>query len=109
MPLPHDNYDPVYVHSRRESIVLLIAFAVFLAWSVGVSYFLGYNLTEEETTRTVMGIPRWVFWGVAVPWMGANLFTFGFCLFFMADDPLGEELDVAAEQSDVEAESEGRS
>ena len=87
------DYDLVFVHSRREAIVLLIAFAAFFTWSVGVSFYLGYGLTSEEADRAVFGIPHWVFWGVAVPWMGANVFTFWFCLFYMADDPLGEALD----------------
>lgn len=88
-----NELDPVYIHSRRETIVLLIAFVVFLFWSVGTSYFLGYGLTEAETTQTMLGIPRWIFWGVGVPWMAANLFTFWFCMFCMANDPLGEELE----------------
>lgn len=87
------GFDPVFIHARREAIVLLIAFAVFFTWSVGVSYFLGYGLTSEEAARSVLGIPHWVFWGVAAPWLAANVFTFWFCLFYMADDPLGEALD----------------
>ena len=38
-------------------------------------------------------MPRWVFWGVAVPWIGADLFTFGFCMFYMADE---HDLDIRA-------------
>ena len=33
----------------------------------------------------------WIFWGVAAPWIAANLFTFWFCAHYMVDDDLGEE------------------
>lgn len=94
-----DDYDALFLHSRRETIVLLIAFTFFLFWSVGVSYFSGYTDADEQNLRTVLGMPRWVFWGVAVPWMASNLFTFWFCLFYMKDDPLGEELDSERSQA----------
>jgi hypothetical protein len=87
------DYDPVYLHCRRESVVLLIGFGMFFLWCLGVSYFCGYGLSTEEAARSVLGIPRWVFWGVAVPWLAADVFTFWFCLFYMAEDPLGEALD----------------
>ena len=82
--------DQLLVHAQRETKILLVAFAVCLIWSVSVSYFLGYNVSAENIGRTVWGIPRWVFWGIAVPWMASNLFTVYFCMFCMADDPLGE-------------------
>ena len=41
-------------------------------------------------THLVLGFPSWVFWGIALPWLAANLFTFWFCLFRMKDDPLEE-------------------
>lgn len=94
----HQQYDAVFIHARRETIVLLIAFFVFLTWTISVSYSMGYGQTEAETPPTVLGIPDWAFWGVAVPWMAANVFTFWFCLFYMEDDPLGEELDEGATQ-----------
>lgn len=87
------RYDSVFLNSRRESIVLLVGFGCFLFWSVGVSYWLGYDASSTEISRTVLGIPSWVFWGVCVPWIAANLFTFWFAWFFLADDPLGEALD----------------
>ena len=37
-----------------------------------------------------LGVPVWVFWSIVIPWMLANIFTFWFCLFYMADDDLGE-------------------
>ncbi len=88
--------DPVFVHSKRESIELLVAFCVFLGWSVGVSYWLGYGVDDAEVTKTFWGIPRWVFWGVAAPWIGANIYTIYFCMFRMADDPLEDLSDLSS-------------
>ncbi len=91
------SYDVVFLHSRRESIVLLTAFLVFFGWCLGTTFVLGYAPRApqpvDQTIPTLFGIPRWVFWGVAVPWLGANVFTFWFCLFSMKDDPLGETTD----------------
>lgn len=96
--MPRDAYDHddvVFVNSRREAVVLLVAFSVFLVWSVGTCGVLGYDAapaqaTPEQPPTTIGGMPNWVFWGVAVPWLAANVFTFWFCLFYMKDDPLGE-------------------
>jgi hypothetical protein len=29
---------------------------------------------------TVLGFPRWIFWGIAMPWFAASTFTIGFAL-----------------------------
>ena len=60
-------------------------------------YLAGYHEPGEAGPATVLGMPSWVFWGVLVPWLGADLFGFWFCFFFMADDPLGESEDEAGE------------
>lgn len=88
-----ERFDTVYLHAHRETVVLLIGFAFFLFWTITVSWQLGYDIAEADLGQTVLGVPRWVFWGVGVPWMGANVFTIWFAWFYMADDPLGEELD----------------
>lgn len=89
----NEQFDTVFLHARRETLVLLFGFAFFLVWTIGVSWRLGYNIPEAELRQTVMGVPRWVFWGVGVPWMASNVFTIWFAWFYMADDPLGEELE----------------
>lgn len=86
------SLDPVFVHGRREAIVILAAFLVLLVWSVGCCYMLGYSEPSEMagSVSMVLGIPSWVFWGVAVPWIAADLFTIWFCFWYMSDDDLGE-------------------
>lgn len=92
-----DQLDPVVVHARREAVVILVAFAVCLAWSVTWCYLAGYHEPGAAGPATVLGMPSWVFWGVLVPWLGADLFACWFCFCFMADDPLGEAEDEAGE------------
>ena len=53
--------------------------------------------------RMIWGVPSWVFWSVALPWLVANLFTLAFSLFYVADDPLGKALD----ELDREAPADG--
>ena len=98
-----EQFDTVFLHARRETLVLLVGFAFFLVWTIGVSWRLGYNQSEAELRQTVMGVPRWVFWGVGVPWMASNVFTIWFAWFYMADDPLGEELHSSTPTNDQTA------
>lgn len=79
--------DPVYVNSRRETVFVLIAWAVFCTWVVGYCLSTGYDI-EPENLTTVMGMPSWIFWGVALPWLMSIVVAMYFGLKFMADDPL---------------------
>lgn len=96
-----DQLDPVVVHSRREAIVILAAFAVCLVWSVGSCYLMGYHGPSGAELHMVLGMPSWVFWGVLIPWLGADVFGLWFCFVFMADDPLGEPEDETGTAGDV--------
>ena len=82
------DWDPVYLHSRREAVVIFIVWIVALLWSIPYCYLNGY--VDAEQLTTVVGIPSWALWGIAVPWVIANLFTVWFCLRYMVDDPLDE-------------------
>ena len=86
-------FDPVYLNSKREAIVLLFVMAVFLFWTVGSSYVMGYRSDAETIAARVMGMPSWVFWGVLIPWVAATITTIWFSWFFVANDPLGEAND----------------
>ncbi len=82
-----DKRDPVFLNCRRETIVILVAWAVFFLWVTGYCGFAGYN-EPGKPVELVLGMPSWVFWGVFVPWFGASAFTVWFALGFIADDPL---------------------
>lgn len=99
--------DPVLVHARREVAAIVVAFVICAIWSVSWCYFHGYYV-EDKPLRTVMGLPSWVFWGIAVPWVICDVFTIWLCFAYMEDDPLGEEIDTAAAQTG-EADAGGTS
>ncbi len=85
-----DRVDPVVLHARREAWVILGAFGLFLIWSVSWCYLAGYPEPTGRPPAQILGIPSWVFWGVLIPWLVADVFSLWFCFFFMADDPLND-------------------
>jgi hypothetical protein len=93
------DYDPVFVNSRREALIILCSWAACLVWAVPYCYLYGYpgESFDPAQLETIWGIPSWVFWGIVAPWILATVFTLGFCLFVMSDDDLG----VAAESHDT--------
>ncbi|MFP6855144.1 MAG: hypothetical protein VB980_05115 [Opitutales bacterium] len=70
---------PSFLQARWELFIILVGFTVFLTWVLLTCWILGYE-TEVEKLGTVLGLPHWVFWGIALPWLGASIFTFWFCL-----------------------------
>ena len=89
-PPDADQLDPLVVHARRETLVILVVFAICLVWSVSWCHLAGYPEPAGGQIAKIFGIPAWVFWGVVVPWLAADGFAVWFCFFFMADDPLVE-------------------
>ncbi|MFV0442720.1 MAG: DUF997 family protein [Planctomycetaceae bacterium] len=89
MPLDRPPDDPVFLHSRREAIVILLVWAACFAWTVPYCYLNGYTApASPDELPIVMGIPAWVFWGIAVPWVVAGLVSIGLCLWFIRDDDM---------------------
>ncbi len=73
---------PDYRRSRLEAIVAaLIWFAAGL-WTVGVSYYLGY----DTPARSIGGVPEWVVWGIGAPWVTFFLVHSWYSLYFLRDD-----------------------
>ena len=103
--------DPLFIHARRELRFTLFTWLVFAVWVIGVSWWRG-RLEPGVELRTVMGMPAWVFWGVGVPWVAANVVTFWFCFGYMADDPLdvvpGEQFSEAEKEGEEGDEGEGK-
>jgi hypothetical protein len=92
-------------NGRRETVMVLIVWALALLWTVGVSYLLGYQhgsdswivqagLASNRTPNNfhqILGLPDWIFAGVLLPWLVSSLVTVVFCLYGIADDDLGAE------------------
>lgn len=108
-PPPGEQLDPVFLHSRREAVVIFFVWLAGLLWAVPYCYTTGYlDSFDPDNFQTILGVPAWLFWGIGIPWLVADLFTTWFCFRFMADDDLGEahegadvEEDVAAEQGEA--------
>ena len=83
--------DPVFRHSRREAIVILLVWLASFAWTVPYCYLKGYETPADPSELSIVwGMPAWVTWGVAVPWIVSGLVSIVLCLWFIQDDDLGE-------------------
>ena len=102
-PPEQDQIDPVFIHSRREAIIIFCVWLTGLIWAVPFCYFNGYvRELDPGTFKTIWGIPSWLFWGIFVPWIAADIFTTWFCFCYMEDDDLGA---AAPEESSEGADS----
>ena len=95
-PEPAGKEQQLLRHARREGLVILAAWALALAWSVGYSRLNGWYGRPVGEIHLILGMPDWVFWGVAVPWAVCLAFTVWFCFRFMTDDDLGQDPDEGA-------------
>ena len=85
------EFEPLFLNSRREAIVIFGVWLLCLIWSVPVCYLLGYSQSvTPENVSLVMGIPAWTFWGIVLPWLVADIITTWFCFCYMKDDDLGQ-------------------
>ena len=90
-PLEADDlqFTPVFVNSRREAIIIFCVWGLGLIWAVPFCYLNGYPAEVDATDfSTTLGIPTWLFWGILIPWIAADVFTTWFCFCFMKDDDL---------------------
>jgi hypothetical protein len=92
-------------HARREARIVFLAWLVALIWTVGYCYINGYQhdadnplvragIADENPpalSQTRLGMPMWVCWGIFAPAIGCSLFTLGFGMIGISDDPLGVE------------------
>lgn len=89
------EFDPIFVSSRREAIVSLALFGIFLIYVLSTSFWLGIQPAThaDGTIATILGMPSWVFWGILVPWLAADLVTAWFCFSLMKNEPLEDSKD----------------
>ena len=104
------EYDPIFLNSRREAIIIFCLWLVGLIWAVPFCYLNGYlGNVDPENISTIWGIPSWLFWGIFIPWIVADIFTTWFCFCYMKDDDLGEThegLDLKEEVAELHAVDE---
>lgn len=107
------EFDPVYLHARREAWVIFLVWLAALLWCVPYCYVYGYSeLPDPAQLSTVWGIPSWLFWGIVAPWLVADLLTVVICFAWMRDESLGvagDEAESDAEQAPSRPPHSGRS
>lgn len=81
-----DRWDPTFLNTRREACIIFCVWVTAMLWVLPVSYLGGFQGAE---LTTILGIPSWVFYGVAMPWFLCSVFAVWFSLRYMADDDLG--------------------
>ncbi len=101
-----DQLGESYRQARRELKFQLITWTVFAAWVVGFGAVAAYN-AESETVEMTLGMPRWVVWGIAVPWVVAFLITVYFAGWFMQDTELVDDSEPADPASETSAPGNG--
>lgn len=109
-----DEYepDPLFVDSLREAGWILLMWVACFIWTLAACLTQGYpdpGSITPETFPTVFGIPAWVAYGIALPWLAADIVTIWFCIFKMKDADLGTEPDEqdAAKGNSSPSTSEG--
>ena len=94
------EYDPIFLHSRREAIFIFCVWLAALLWAVPYCGLNGYAGTAASDDLAILwGMPRWVVFGIVAPWLAADVITIVFCFVIMRDDDLGtapEELERAS-------------
>ena len=96
------EYDAIFLNSRREAIIIFCVWLAGFVWAVPYCYLNGFQGNiDPENLETIWGIPSWLFWGIFVPWIVADLFTTWFCFCYMKDDDLGETHEGADLQEEI--------
>ena len=96
--------DPVFLNSRREAWCILGVWFLCLIWAVPVSYLMGYGreLTPGNVP-TILGMPTWIFWGIVLPWLAADVITTWLCFRYIRNDNLGVSPEELAEAGGSDA------
>ncbi len=85
--------DPLFLDSVREAGWILVLWASCFIWTMYSCLSNGYTKdVDPETFPMVFGMPAWVAWGIALPWLIANAVTIFLCLGYMKDGDLGIEM-----------------
>lgn len=83
---------------------MLVTWVVFLVWTLTYNGTQAFDM-EKSGIDPIWGMPRWVFFGILVPWIVGVVLTFWFATFFMKDTNLidVEEEQVQAENAEEDA------
>ncbi len=94
--------DASFRQSRKEMWVILAAWGVFLLWTGIGSAVLSASSTKPSLIPLIAGIPKWVAFGVVIPWVCALGFIIWFTTCFMKDTSLESDQDGETENSSTD-------
>lgn len=76
--------------SLREARWILLIWLVSSVWTVSYCWVYGYQPMDPASVSTVFGMPRWVFWGVAAPWLITTAVSIVFAIWGIREDDLSK-------------------
>jgi Protein of unknown function (DUF997) len=103
--MPRPDEDPVLRSARREALVVFGVLFTAMAWTVTYCSLHAYPAAPEtalEDLEFVFGFPKWVFWGILIPWCLCIAFSFWFGGAFMRDEQLMDDPDESDTEFDLE-------
>lgn len=71
---------------------------LFAAWTLTYNHQFAGDV-DGQPVAIVMGMPKWVVFGIVIPWVIALSVTVWFALSFMKDTPLEEQGDVETKEA----------
>jgi len=91
-----DQLGESFRQARRELRFQLTTWALFALWVVGYCGYTAFD-AERADVPTILGMPSWVLWGIALPWLLAFVVTVYFSGWYMQDTELVDD----SESSDL--------
>lgn len=85
---PVEDLAASFRQSRKEFWFMVMTWVAFAAWTLGFNFLFAKG-EEGEAVEVVFGMPKWVVFGIAIPWMIALGLTIWFAMFYMKDTDLG--------------------
>lgn len=91
-----DELGESFRQARRELKFQLVTWTLFAVWVVGYCGVTAFEAEKAEVTTT-LGMPDWVVWGIAAPWVVAFVVTVWFAGWFMKDTELVDDFQTPEE------------
>ena len=93
LPTDQQNVDASAVtQSLREAKWIMVIWFLSSLWTIGYCWLYSYEPIDPTRIQTVFGLPSWVFWGVAVPWLLTTLVSILFAIWGIQEDDLRSEI-----------------
>jgi hypothetical protein len=93
-----DSNTSLVTNSLREAKWIMVIWFLSSVWTIGYCSLYGFQSIDPAHLSMILGMPSWVFWGVAVPWLVTTLASIGFAMGLIREDDLdGSSSDSGAE------------